>query len=845
MKKCEIGIEGMTCSACAVHVEDAVKKIAGVDSVQVNLLTHKAKIVYDEKRTGEESFRDAVRKAGYRPVPPSGAAGRGTGPLPEKAAASDREARLRTILSAVFLIPLFLLEMGPMAAHRFAPGSAVAAFHGTLLSALTQFLLLIPILFLNRSYFTGGFKTLLRGKPIMDSLIAVGAGAAVAYSLFALYRLGYGLETGNHALAAQYGTHLYFESAGMILTLVSLGKYLESRARRRTSSVIEKLIDLSPRTVTVIRNGREETIPADALSKDDLFLIKAGETAAADGTVIEGRSAMDESALTGESIPVEKGPNDSVLAGSVNRWGVLKVRATRVGKDNTLSRIISLVEEASASKAPIARLADRISRVFVPVVMTIALLSFAAALFFGLGFETALGRAIAVLVISCPCALGLATPTAVTVGIGRGAELGILIRNGEALEKAGRIDFLLLDKTGTLTEGRPSVTSVRPAPGVTDEELVTAAAAVEVSSSHPLSEAVTAYADSLNLVYPTAENLQTIPGRGIRGTVSGKTVYAGNAAFLADNGIAVPAGAGTVAAGGETPLFFAENGRFLGTLAVLDRPKSDSAAAVAGLKKMGIVPVMLTGDRPETAAAVGAGLGIETVLAGLLPQDKEAEIRRLQAEGYRVGMTGDGINDSPALARADIGIAPAGGSGIAIETAEIILMNNRLSDAVTALRLSRKVMRNIRENLFWALFYNCLGIPAASGLLDALFGIPLRPEFAAAAMSLSSICVVGNALRLKRFRSRFSEESDKDISNQKENRGGFPMKTVELKIEGMMCNHCRSHVESALNAVEGVSASVDLQTATATCRIKETVAVADLKKAVSDAGYAVTDLTER
>ena len=845
MKKCEINIEGMTCSACAVHVEDAVKKVAGVDSVQVNLLTHKAKIVYDEKRTGEESFRDAVRKAGYRPVPPSGAAGRGTGPLPEKAAASDREARLRTILSAVFLIPLFLLEMGPMAAHRFAPGSAVAAFHDTLLSALTQFLLLIPILFLNRSYFTGGFKTLLRGKPIMDSLIAVGAGAAVAYSLFALYRLGYGLETGNHALAAQYGTHLYFESAGMILTLVSLGKYLESRARRRTSSVIEKLIDLSPRTVTVIRNGREETIPADALPKDDLFLIKAGETAAADGTVIEGRSAMDESALTGESIPVEKGPNDSVLAGSVNRWGVLKVRATRVGKDNTLSRIISLVEEASASKAPIARLADRISRVFVPVVMTIALLSFAAALFFGLGFETALGRAIAVLVISCPCALGLATPTAVTVGIGRGAELGILIRNGEALEKAGRIDFLLLDKTGTLTEGRPSVTSVRPAPGVTDEELVTAAAAVEVSSSHPLSEAVTAYADSLNLVYPTAENLQTIPGRGIRGTVSGKTVYAGNAAFLADNGIAVPAGAGTVAAGGETPLFFAENGRFLGTLAVLDRPKSDSAAAVAGLKKMGIVPVMLTGDRQETAAAVGAGLGIETVLAGLLPQDKEAEIRRLQAEGYRVGMTGDGINDSPALARADIGIAPAGGSGIAIETAEIILMNNRLSDAVTALRLSRKVMRNIRENLFWALFYNCLGIPAASGLLDALFGIPLRPEFAAAAMSLSSICVVGNALRLKRFRSRFSEESDKDISNQKENKGGFPMKTVELKIEGMMCNHCRSHVESALNAVEGVSASVDLQTATATCRIKETVAVTDLKKAVSDAGYAVTDLTER
>lgn len=843
MKKCEINIEGMTCSACAVHVEDAVKKLEGVDSVRVSLLTNKAQIVYDETRTNEHHFCDAVKKAGYRPITPSEAAAGGTGlPSGKSASDSDRETRMRLILSAVFLVPLFLLDMGLMAAHRFAPGSAVAAFHGTLLSALTQFLLLIPILFLNRSYFTGGFKTLFRGKPIMDSLIAVGAGAAVAYSLFALYRLGYGLETGNQTLVKQYGTHLYFESAGMILTLVSLGKYLESRARRRTSSVIEKLIDLSPRSVTVIRNGREETIPTDSLLKDEIFLIKAGETAAADGTVIEGSSAMDESALTGESIPVEKNPDDSVLAGSVNRWGLLKVRATRVGKENTLARIISLVEEASASKAPIARLADRISRVFVPVVMTIALVTFAAALFFGLGFETALGRAIAVLVISCPCALGLATPTAVTVGIGRGAELGILIRNGEALEKAGRIDFLLLDKTGTLTEGRPSVTAVRPSPGVTKDELIKTAAALEAGSSHPLADAVTAYAAALNINYPPAGNLQTVPGRGICGTVSGKTVYAGNASFLTENGITVPAGAGDAVSGGETPLFFAENGRFLGTLSVIDRPKPDSAEAVAGLKEMGITPVMLTGDRAETAAAVGALVGIETVRADLLPQDKEAEIRRLQNEGHSVGMTGDGINDSPALARADIGIAPANGSDIAIETAEIILMNNCLSDAVTALRLSRKVMHNIKENLFWALFYNCLGIPAASGLLEALFGIPLRPEFAAAAMSLSSICVVGNALRLKRFRSRFSRDA---IIGKNKNQGGFPMKTVELKIEGMMCSHCRTHVESALNAVEGVSATVDLQTAKATCRIENNTAVDVLKKAVTGAGYTVTDIIEK
>lgn len=816
MKKCEIHVDGMSCSACAVHVEDAIKKVDGVQSVSVSLLTNKATVVYDENKGDRAQFCSAVQKAGYRPQTSTADNG--------SSKTSADSARRRVLLSFLFLIPLFALHMGTAAAHRFLPESAFAAFGGTFAAACLQLLLLLPILILNRSYFISGFRTLFRLKPIMDSLIAVGAGAAVAYSLFSLCRLGLGVAG---------SAHLYFESAGMILTLVSLGKYLESRARRKTSSVIEKLIDLSPRTVTVLRNEKEETISADDLQKGDLFLIRAGETAAADGTVEEGHSAVDESALTGESIQAEKNPGDSVLAGSVNRWGLLTVRATRVGRENTLERIVALVEEASASKAPIARLADKISRVFVPVVMTIALLTFTLSLTTGLGFETALSRAIAVLVISCPCALGLATPTAVTVGIGRGAEMGILIRNGEALENAGRIDSLLLDKTGTVTNGTPTVSAVRPAPGITATELATKAAAVEAGSSHPLAAAVVDYARSLNTEIPTVSDLQTVPGKGVCAQFENKVIFGGNAAFLTENGVSVPAEAFEAAAG-ATPLFFAENEQFLGTLLATDEPRSDSAAAVGELKKMKITPILLTGDRHSVAASVASAVGIDRFKAELLPQDKEAEVRALQANGHKIAMVGDGINDSPALARADVGMAPTSGSDIAVETADIVLMNNRLSDAVTALQLSRKVMRNIKENLFWALFYNCLGIPAASGLLESLFGIPLPPGFAAAAMSLSSICVVGNALRLKGFKPKL-------IPNE----GEVSMKTVELKIEGMMCDHCRSYVEKALNGVEGVTATVDLKAGVAQCQFSGNVESALLEKAVIDAGYKVTAINEK
>ena len=620
---------------------------------------------------------------------------------------------------------------------------------------------------------------------------------------------------------------LYFESAGMILTLVSLGKYLEKRAQRKTSSVIEKLINLAPKTVILLRGGKEETVAAENAAAGDLILLRPGDTAAVDGTVEEGYSSVDESALTGESLPSEKKPGDTVMAGSVNLGGVLKIRVTQAGNGTALARIIALVEEASGSKAPIARLADKISRIFVPLSFFVG----------GSGFETAFSRAIAVLVISCPCALGLATPTAIMVGIGKGAELGILIRNGEILERAGKIDTLLLDKTGTLTQGHPSVTEARPAAGISAAELAAYAAAAESGSAHPLAEAVAAYAADLRPETLTVSDSRAVPGRGVRCTVGGKEVTAGNSAFMNENGVAVPET--DIPVGAQTPLFFAVGKKYIGALWTEDRLKDDSAAAVAALKRMKIEPVMLTGDRPQAAQAVAEAVGIARFKGGLLPQDKAAEAEKLQAEGRVVGMAGDGINDAPVLARADISIALEGGSDIAVEAADIILMKNRLSDAVTAIRLSRKTMLNIKENLFWAFFYNCLGIPAAAGLLEILFGIPLSPMFAAAAMSLSSVCVVANALRLKRFKPQeISPPQTRSVS-----KGDKNMETKILKIEGMMCDHCRSHVESALNAIDGVKASVSLQKAEAECRLEKPVADEVLTKAVTDAGYKAVSIS--
>lgn len=833
MKKCELSVDGMTCSACAVHVEDAVKKVKGVRSVQVNLLTRKAKITYDETQTETAAFSEAVKKAGY--VPGTVSTGGKKAPVSEAAADSDSTARNRLIASVVFAVPLFLLAMIPMLG---VPLPGIHKPTGIFAYAFTQFLLLLPILFLNRSYFIAGFRTLLHGTPVMDSLIAVGAGAAVLSGVAALYGIGYGLGIGDTEIVHRFSMRLYFESAGMILTLVSLGKYLEKRAQRKTSSVIEKLVNLAPKTVILLRDGKEETVAAENAAVGDLILLRPGDTAAVDGTVAEGYSSVDESALTGESLPAEKKAGDTVMAGSVNLGGVLKIRTTQAGNETALARIIALVEEASGSKAPIARLADKISRVFVPVVMAIALAAFLLSFFVGgSGFETAFSRAIAVLVISCPCALGLATPTAIMVGIGKGAELGILIRNGEILERAGKIDTLLLDKTGTLTQGHPSVTEARPAAGVSAADLAAYAAAVESGSAHPLAEAVAAYAADLQPKALKVSDSQTIPGRGVKCIADGKEVTAGNSAFMNENGITVPET--DLPTGAQTPLFFAVEKKYIGALWTEDQPKNDSASAVAELKRMKITPIMLTGDRPQAAQAVAEAVGIDRFKGGLLPQDKAAEAEKLQSEGHIIGMAGDGINDAPVLARADISIALEGGSDIAVEAADIILMKNRLSDAVTAIRLSRKTMLNIKENLFWALFYNCLGIPAAAGLLEVLFGIPLSPMFAAAAMSLSSICVVGNALRLKRFKPHgILPEKTPAVSKGDEN-----METKILKIEGMMCDHCRSHVESALNAIDGIKASVNLQNAEAECRIEKPVADDVLTKAVTDAGYKVVSIS--
>lgn len=832
MNKCEISVGGMTCSACAIHVEDAVKKINGVQSVSVNLLTNKAKITFDESCCQTSQFFSAIEKAGYKVLTQNS---HDSLDSDKNLMSDEKETQNRLFISVGFLIPLFLMAMLPMIG---VPIPFAHQREGIFAYAFTQFLLTLPILFANRSYFSTGFKTLFVGKPVMDSLIAVGAGAAILYSIYALYQIGYALGVENWERAHHYSMQLYFESASMILTLVLVGKYLEKRARQKTSSVIAKLINLTPPTVTRLREGKEEIILADQIQKGDLLLLKAGETAAVDGVVVEGYSSVNEAALTGESLPVEKEVGDRILAGSINKMGILKIEAQQIGAETTLSQIVRLVEEASGSKAAIARLADKLSRYFVPIVMCLSLLTFFLSLFaFEVGFEVAFSRAIAVLVISCPCALGLATPTAIMAGIGRGAELGILIRNGEALERAGRVNTLLLDKTGTLTVGHPTIVKALPAEGNTLSQLLTLALSLEKNSSHPLAEAVTAFALEKNISPNPVGHLQAVPGRGIIGLWNEKKALAGNAAFMTENAIALPPE--HLPTGNETPLYFAVEDRFQGSLWATDALKIDSKEAIAHLKTMGIQPIMLTGDQKEAAALIAESVGINQFHAHLLPQDKEAFARQLQQSGNFVGMVGDGINDAPVLARADVSIAIGGGADIAVEAADIILMKNSLLDGVNALRLSRSVMKNIKQNLFWALFYNCLGIPAAAGVLDVLWGISLNPMFAAAAMSLSSLCVVGNALRLRAFRP-LKSNSEGVTAEAPTPKKEEKMNTITLKIEGMMCNHCRNRVEEALNAVSGTKATVNLSQESAHCEIDKTVSLEQLIQAVKDAGYKVT-----
>ena len=958
-------VTGMSCSACSSHVEKAVNKLENVEKASVNLLTETMDVTYDETKITSTEIIDAVVKAGYGASvmtegSAAGAGGQSTfgnagsigrpaadgkQELQQKLDADARAMKWRLGISIGFLIPLMYVSMHHMLKEWFGipvPAFIVNTMHGNANAmnfALTQFLLLLPILYVNRKFFSVGFKTLAHRSPNMDSLIALGSGAALVYGIFAMYRISYGLGYGDMAVVEHYSHDLYFESSGTILTLITVGKYLESRSKGKTSEAITKLMNLAPKVaILVTEDGQEKEVPTESLQKGDVFLVKPGSLVPVDGIVLEGNSSVDEAAITGESVPVEKQAGDHVVSATVNKAGFLKCRADRVGDDTTLAQIIRLVEEASASKAPIAQLADKVAGVFVPTVMTISLITLIVWLISGATAEFAISTAIAVLVISCPCALGLATPVAIMVGTGVGAGNGILIKTGEALQQAKEIDTVVLDKTGTITSGKLKVEEVGgyqsdfPA-----DAMMQIAAALEKKSEHPLAEAVVEYAESFQMTIPEIVDFKATFGRGVEGALAadfhaekvakkdgptavfyagkrdstadvpensgkiaeqnpatgiarsdadsvtfpaGTKFYVGNLAFLQEKNITLPQGAAEglnrMADEGMTPLLVAQEGRFLGIIGVSDTVKATSYEAINAWEKMGVRVIMLTGDNRRTAEAVRQKLGISEVVAEVLPQDKEKKVSELKAQGHKVAMIGDGINDAPALAAADVGMAIGAGTDVAMESADIILMKNDLRDAVTAMKLSRAVIRNIKENLFWAFFYNCIGIPLAAGVLYPAFQIRLNPMFGAAAMSLSSIFVVGNALRLRGFKSGFTplkkeasevtrkeieithaaaegeqcilktpaeQNNRQDVKQEKERTNTM---TKVISIEGMMCNHCTGTVQKALEAVEGVKAvTMSLEQKNATVELASDVADEVLTKAVVDAGYEVKGVTAK
>lgn len=775
-------VGGMTCAACQAHVDKAVCKLDGVQEVAVNLLSGSMTVDFDPDRVSAEEICSAVDRAGYTASLAGGSAGApgtdgaagaaGGARLTRAAGASRPESptkklqatadamKGRLAVSMAFLVPLFYIGMGHMLGWPLP--AALGDHDHAMTLALAELLLLLPILYANRSYFTGGFKSLIHGAPTMDALIAIGASASVAWSVYAMFVMADQLAVGDvHAAAATAMDNLYFESAGTILSLVTVGKYLETRAKSKTGGAIEKLIDLAPKTACVVdEDGSESTVAAEAILPGQVIRVRPGESVPVDGVVLEGASSIDESALTGESIPVEKNPGDTVSAATINRTGTFTFRATRVGADTSLAKIIQLVEDANATKAPIARLADKVAGVFVPVVLVIAAVTFAAWMIFTGDVNEALTAAVAVVVISCPCALGLATPVAIMVGTGKGAEMGVLFKNAEALENLRGVGTVVLDKTGTITAGAPSVTDVLPATGpdgapvMTEKALMKLAAALEKGSEHPLAEAIMARADQMGIAARRVEDFQALPGRGVTAREGANQVAAGNDRLMADLGIEVDqAMRESFAHEGKTPLFFAKNRRLVGTVAVADEVKPTSAQAIAALDRLGIKTVMLTGDNALTAQAIAKRVGVARVVADVLPADKERLVRELQDAGERVAMVGDGINDSPALARADVGLAIGAGADVAKEGADVVLMHSDLVDVARAIELSRAVIRNIKQDLFWALFYNSLGIPLAAGVFFPILGWQLSPMFGAAAMSLSSLFVVGNALRLRGFRA--------------------------------------------------------------------------------------------
>ena len=909
MVKKTFDITGMTCAACVARVEKTAAKLPGMHKAAVSLLTNTLEAEFDESALSAGEIAAAVRKAGYGATLREAGQERTAQSAGELAEQAQQQAKKRLIASCILLAVLMYIAM-----HHMLPAPAFlhhlfGGAENSVVFAFTQFLLLLPILLLNRQYFTSGFSKLLHGAPNMDTLIAVGSGSALAYGVFAIFRMAWGLGHGNPALAEQYMHDLYFEAAGMILTLISLGKYLEARSRGKTTEAISKLMDLAPKTATLLRDGQEVEIPAEQIAVGDILVVRAGQSIPADGIIVEGHGAIDASALTGESVPEEKTVGDRVAAACVSRGGYFQMRAEKVGGDTAISGIIALVEQAAASKAPISKLADRIAGIFVPVVMGISAVTLAAWLILGSGFEFAFNCAIAVLVISCPCALGLATPVAIMAATGAGASRGILIKSAEAIEQLAKVDTVVLDKTGTLTEGRPQVTDViaaphwiaamqaapaggtaeQPHPAFTEaavqaapaesmprqpystfteavvqaaqKKLLEIAVALEKPSEHPLAEAILTCAAEQGVEAEAAQEFRTQPGRGISGKVGEMLCLGGNAAFLEEKGVdtaPLREAAEQLAQQGKTPLYFAADGRAIGLIAAADLPKQTSREAIAALRKMGIRAIMLTGDNARTAEAVRAQLGIEQVIAEVLPEQKHAVIADLRAQGRVVAMVGDGINDAPALTEADVGLAVGAGTDIAIESAQVVLIKNDIRDCVSAIALGRKTMRIIKQNLFWAFCYNVIGIPVAAGVFYPAFGLKLSPMLGSAAMSFSSVFVVSNALRLRWREGRRKKQADAcgdktcgqqsqspaeiacgniTKNHEKEKEGGSLMnKTV--KVEGMMCQHCVAHVKKALEALEGVqTAEVSLEQKQAVLTCTEQVADAEIKAAIEEAGY--------
>ncbi|WP_313957073.1 heavy metal translocating P-type ATPase [Aliarcobacter butzleri] len=837
MKSQKFDIKGMTCSACSTAVDRNVKKLGGINEVNVNLLNNSMIVKYDENVLNNETIIKKVQDAGYEAfLVENGKKTQKNSTEENLGKIETNELKNRLIISFIFAIPLFYISMGHML-NWYLPH----LFHGysnAITFSFTQFLLALPIVFINIKYYKVGFKTLYKGSPNMDSLIAIGTSAAMIYGVFSIYKIGYGLGNNDIDMVIQYSHDLYFESAAIVLTLITLGKFLEARAKENTSEAINKLINLTPKTALVLRNNQEIEIPVDELVLKDIVIVKPGNIVPTDGVIIFGNSSIDESMLTGESLPVSKKVGDKVIGASINKSGSFKFEVTKLGEDTVLSQIIKLIEEASSSKAPISKLADRISAIFVPTVIVISILATVTWLFLGYSFEFALSIGIAILVISCPCALGLATPTAIMVGTGKGAQNGILIKSAESLEIVHTINTVVIDKTGTITEGKTQVTDIFTNEKITQDKLLQLCATIEKNSEHPLADAILKKTQEKEIELLNATDFEALNGLGIKAKVEDRVFYIGNKKLLDSKNISLDLfyeKSEKLANEAKTPIFIADESEVLGLIAISDVVKPTSKDAILEFEKMGLEVIMITGDNYKTANAIAKQININNVIAEVLPQDKEKEIQKLQSLGKKVAMIGDGINDAPALVRADVGIAIGAGTDIAIESANIVLVKSDLLDAVKAIQLSNAVIKNIKQNLFWAFFYNIIGIPLAAGVFYTILGWKLSPMFAGAAMSLSSVTVVLNALRLKLFEPRIS----KNLLEKNNISKGDKMEKI-LKVDGMTCGHCKARVEKVVSAIDGVdSVEVDLASKNVTVKMSKDISEQTLSDVIVDAGYEV------